>query len=328
MTRTMRNRILLTGWAMLILCSASLAQTLPSSLRIVVLGSSSAAGEGASTDDSAWVWRYAAYLKTINPGYEVINLAKSSYNSYHLQANGFLPPEGRSDPDTSRNITMALSLHPDAIILNLPSNDATWEMSLIEQTENFNRISNEAIAAAVPVWVTTTQPRNLSEPRRQNLITMRDWIGMRFGSNAIDFWTGVATENGLILDSMDCGDGIHLNDQAHALLAERTRNAGIPERIASARTIAVPAPQPLPEMEFRSSPAENRVSVRVELGTPGEFTFLLYDFSGKRVRDLHRGASHGGEVRFSLPPGLSPGTYPWVLLAGGRVRAGRLNVGH
>ena len=45
------------------------------SYKIVVLGSSTAAGAGVSSSDSAWVNRYRNYLESINPDNEVINLA-------------------------------------------------------------------------------------------------------------------------------------------------------------------------------------------------------------------------------------------------------------
>ena len=63
----------------------SFSSTLPDSLRIVVLGSSTAAGAGASTRDSAWVWRYRAFLTQLNPVYEVINLVITSYSIHYTK---------------------------------------------------------------------------------------------------------------------------------------------------------------------------------------------------------------------------------------------------
>ncbi|MEM6349031.1 MAG: hypothetical protein AAF927_34410, partial [Bacteroidota bacterium] len=50
--------------------------------KIVVLGSSTAAGSGASSSDSAWVNRYRQYLQSINPDNQVVNLAQGGYNTY------------------------------------------------------------------------------------------------------------------------------------------------------------------------------------------------------------------------------------------------------
>lgn len=204
---------------------------LPDSLRIVVLGSSTAAGCGTSESDSAWVWRYRSWLEQMNPAYEVINLAESGHSSYQLLPSGFAAPFGRPRVDTACNITRALALHPSAVIISLPSNDASGNYSILEQTENFDRIAEEAARAHVPLWVCTTQPRDLSDAKRQNLITMRDWIYNRFGDFALDFWTGTALADGTIDPVFDHGDGIHLNDEGHALLFSRVLDAAIPERV-------------------------------------------------------------------------------------------------
>ncbi|MCB0844148.1 MAG: SGNH/GDSL hydrolase family protein, partial [Bacteroidetes bacterium] len=72
---------------------------------IVVLGSSTAAGAGASPSDSAWVNRYRSYLQGFNPDYQVTNRAQGGFNSYRIMPTGFTPPSGRPNADTIRNIT-------------------------------------------------------------------------------------------------------------------------------------------------------------------------------------------------------------------------------
>jgi lysophospholipase L1-like esterase len=91
--------------------------------KIVVLGSSTSAGSGASTIDSAWVNRYREYLQSINPNNEVVNFGVGGYNTYRIMRTGFIPPPGRPNPDIVRNITAAINESPDAIIVNMPSND-------------------------------------------------------------------------------------------------------------------------------------------------------------------------------------------------------------
>ncbi len=315
-------------WISIALTGAASAQSLPASLRIVILGSSTAAGIGASTQDSAWVWRYSAALKAINPGYEVLNLAKGGYTSYHLQASGFVSPDGRPDPDTARNITKALSLSPDAIILNLPSNDAASDMSVVEQIANFERILSEASADGVRVWVTTTMPRNLSEARRQNLLTVRDWISLIYGSGTVDFWSGISSESGEILPWSNSGDGVHLNDAGHALLAERILSARIPEILASTTKNGGRTTAALPSVNFVPQPTPDQVAVRVLLAPPGQFTFFMYDANGRRVQDVHRGATSNGEMYLTFPASrFDSGPYPWVLVSDGRISSGRLLMG-
>ena len=59
------------------------------------------------------------------------------------------------------------------------------------------------------------------------LVEMRDVITSRYAPRVIDFWTGIAGPDDLVPPELDSGDGIHLNDDAHAILAERVLAAGI-----------------------------------------------------------------------------------------------------
>ena len=182
---------------------------------MIVLGSSTAAGSGASISDSAWVNRYRYFLQNLNPGNHVTNLAVGGYHTYRLMPNGFSPPAGRPNQDTLRNITAALALNPDAIILNLPSNDVALGYSLAEQTFNMDSIFSTAQLAGVPIWICTTQPRNFSPSQLQAQADMRDTIWAHFSPFVIDFWTGLALSNNALDPFFDSGDGVHLNDRGH-----------------------------------------------------------------------------------------------------------------
>ncbi len=203
------------------------SQTSFDPLHIVVLGSSTAEGTGPSNRNNAWVNRYRAYVQSLNPKNAVTNLARGGYTTYHIMPDGYIPPSGRALPDRERNITKALSLKPSAIIINLPSNDATNNYTVAEQLANYEAVLVKARAETVPVWIATTQPRNLSEAQRQNLMAMRDSTFARWGSKAIDFWTGIAEANGSIKSIYDSGDGVHLNDAAHGILFERVVAANV-----------------------------------------------------------------------------------------------------
>lgn len=197
--------------------------------KIVVLGSSTAAGAGVLHPDSAWVNRYRNYLQSINPDNEVINLAVGGFSSYKVMPTGFIPPAGRPTPDVTHNITYALGFSPDAIIVNLPSNDVSASYSLAEQNFNLDSIYNLSLANNVPMWITTTQPKNMPASFRQLQAQMRDSIFAHFGAFAIDFWTTLAMPDNSMDPIYDAGDGTHLNDAAHAILLDRVIEAEIPE---------------------------------------------------------------------------------------------------
>lgn len=212
--------------------------------KIVVLGSSTAAGSGANPSDSAWVNRYRAALKTINPDNEVVNLAVGGYTTYKLMPNTFVTPSGRPTVDTLKNITAALKLNPDAIIVNLPSNDRQWPMS--EQLSNFDSLYNHSWHSGVPLFVCTTQPiQPVNWATYQRAV--RDSIINTYGSYAIEFFLPLADTNNAILPQF-AADAVHLNNTGHGILFNQTWQADVLGKVFelaavpdfAARTILLP----------------------------------------------------------------------------------------
>ena len=60
--------------------------------RLVVLGSSTAAGEAARPLDSSWVNKYKNYLGTVFQNYEVVNLAVGGFTTFNVMPNGYVRP--------------------------------------------------------------------------------------------------------------------------------------------------------------------------------------------------------------------------------------------
>ncbi|MFN8588285.1 MAG: SGNH/GDSL hydrolase family protein [Candidatus Eisenbacteria bacterium] len=142
---------------------------------IVVIGSSTSAGTGASTADSAWVSRYRRYVKSFDPKAIVVNLAVGGYTTYHVMPTGYTPPANRPSPMPRNNITFGLTYKPWAIIVNLPSNDVSSGYSIEEQIANYDTLRARAAAAGVPIWITTSQPRNFAtQVQRDQLRIMAD----------------------------------------------------------------------------------------------------------------------------------------------------------
>jgi len=198
------------------------------SFRVVILGSSTAVGAAANPIDSSWVNRYARYLATVFTSPEVVNLAIGGNTTFNVMPTGFTPPSPWNTttyfPRTTGNITRALQLYPNLIIVNLPSNDCADHIPVERQTANYDRILQEADAAGVPIWVTTSQPRNLDQAGRTLLQQMRSAILGRYSSHAIDFWSGIADGGGSILPQFNA-DGTHLNNAGHRVLFGRVVDA-------------------------------------------------------------------------------------------------------
>jgi lysophospholipase L1-like esterase len=129
-----------------------------------------------------------------------------------------------------------MDYHPKAIVINLPSNDVAYGYSIAEQVANFDTLLAYAKRRHVPLWISTTQPRNFpSSAMREKLIAMRDSLFYRyprFGAHVIDFWTEIAGSDGRIKPQYDSGDGIHLNNAGHRILFERVVAAGVREALS------------------------------------------------------------------------------------------------
>lgn len=194
---------------------------------IVILGSSTAVGKGASTTDSSWVGRYARYLGAQTPPIRVVNLAISGGTTFHILPSNVTIVSGRAAPDINNNITKAISLGPMAIIVNMPSNDTRDGVPVAQQQHNYEILAETARNSGVPLFICTAQPRNTLDSRgRSDQVIMMNWVLARFGSHAIDFWHDVTDGEGLMLEELDSGDGVHLNDVGHAILFNRVLAAG------------------------------------------------------------------------------------------------------
>jgi hypothetical protein len=181
-----------------------------------------------------------------NSSSQVINLAIPGLVTYqNLRPDGYVPPTGRPEPISGNNITAALALQPDAIIINMPSNDAANLYTLEEQQNNFESAISLAEAAGIPVWITTTQPRNFIDPNQTALLfSLKDWLISRFGNKVVDFWNGIANEDGSIKTNFNF-DNIHLNDSGHQILYERIAAANLLDSLCSSiDTLIVTATNP------------------------------------------------------------------------------------
>jgi lysophospholipase L1-like esterase len=146
------------------------------------------------------------------------------YTTYHILPSEDAPVKDRPKPDNVHNITYALTLKPTAIIINLPTNDVARGYTLQEIMDNYARIVK--IAAPIPVWITTSQPRNFGAVLNKRSMELKRLTEQAYGNYSIDFWTGLANEDGSIKREFNA-DNIHVNDQGHELLFKKVLQAQV-----------------------------------------------------------------------------------------------------
>jgi lysophospholipase L1-like esterase len=227
--------------------SLSCLSTVTAQKKIVVMGSSTAAGAGADPYFNSWAGRLADYFKrNTSDGLDTViyNIALSGYTTYHEMPTGFVPPSGRPLPDANHNVTKALSYIPDVVIINLPSNDMAALFTKQEMMDNLRAINSIIKASGARCFITTTQPRNdLSDTRRQFQKDLVDSINNNFGLFAIDFWSDLVTNDGqnrLKDEVRDPGSDYHINNLGHNFVFIKTRakqlfpaNSVLPVKITS-----------------------------------------------------------------------------------------------
>ncbi len=204
-------------------------------IKIIVIGSSTAAGTGPTDSKNAWVNRYRRKIVEKNGYNEVINLAVGGYTTYQLLPTDAKIIENRPIPSIEHNVTKAISFKPDAVLINLPSNDVSSGFSLKEQLDNYTQITNALNRQNIPYWISTPQGRNFSKEKRNLQEKLKDSTDTRYGKNTLDFWKGLASWSGEIREEYNSGDGVHMNDEAHKLLFEEVWSKDISGKILDKR---------------------------------------------------------------------------------------------
>ena len=270
-----------------------------SQCHIAVLGSSTAAGTGPTSVDSAWVWMYRDLLFQNDTRFMVTNLAKGGFTTYNILPTDATIPAGINQSiDTARNVTKALSLNPDAIIINLPSNDAANSYSVNDQLNNYDQILAPVISDSIPHWICTPQPRNgfsMTQVQIQN--ELRDSTFLRFGDFAIDFWNTIATSEGSIHSNYDSGDGVHLNNQGHQILLERVLGARVDSVLLVLKNdpVITSLQNKASELNFYPNPSNGKIFVK-DLNPP--FDLEIYNSQGQLVTSVTSHSSVNIELEF------------------------------
>jgi len=293
-------------------------------IKIVVLGSSTAAGTGPTTVDSAWVWKYREYLFQRNTSTQVTNLAVGGYTTYQIMPDDYVSPAGRPSRVLGRNITAAVAASPNAIIINLPSNDAAKNYPVSEQVSNYKIVNDIAKKNNIPLWVATPQPRNFSQNQINLQLLMIDSTYSLYGDHTIDFWTGIATASGTINGLYDSGDGIHLNNAGHRILVSRVIDKKIFEQVTPVTSIAEISPSKLSftlEQNY-PNPFNPETIIKYTLSEPLYVSLKVFDMLGREVASLVNEEEQSGQhqvvfsTRQSEIKNLASGVYFYQLRAG------------
>ncbi len=275
--------------------------------KIIVLGSSTAAGTGPSDINNAWVWRYRDFLTQTDTRYEVINLAIGGYATYNILPTGTTIPTGvNRTVDTQKNITKALDLNADGIIINLPSNDAASLYPTADQITNYHLIRNTALAQNIPVWIGSPQPRDFgSNTTALNIqLEMVTATTVEFDEFAFDFWTdfGIASGNGLLPEFNV--DGVHMNDAGHKILFERVVIKEIHTIIKNMVDATLDIESYLNDeslyFNIYPNPILDKMTIDFKLDAKSSIKIVVFDINGRIVSEILGAEKQAGNHSLQL----------------------------
>ena len=200
----------------------------------VVLGSSTAAGVGASPGQG-WVALLATEMAPRQV--TVHNLARAGALTYQALPTGTVPPPGRPAPDPAINVDRALSHAPRLLLLAFPTNDAVAGYSADETLANLALLRQRAQAQGAAAMLLSTQPRDGLTPAQRDALDETDRRGATlFGPCFVDLRPALLGTDGRLLAAYAAGDGIHLNDTGHGVL-----HAQVSAALASGRCVRLAA---------------------------------------------------------------------------------------
>jgi hypothetical protein len=187
----------------------------------VVMGSSTAAGTGAPAG-KGWVAQLAAAYAA--RGVQVANIAKGASLTYEGLSTNAVAVAGRPAPDPAVNIDQALARKPVLLIVSYPSNDTAHSYSVDETVNNLLAIRAQALAAGVPVVVTSTQPRNLTDSQLAQMRTIDQKLAASVGGCFVAIRQALAGPDGRLAPGYDSGGGVHPNEAWHVVIATQVGN--------------------------------------------------------------------------------------------------------
>jgi lysophospholipase L1-like esterase len=250
--------------------------------KLVIIGSSTSECYSyqptSLTYNQCYVGRLESYYNQQQPNDTLVERrAKSGYNVYNGMPTGYVypgaDPQGKYIPDPTRNITNALALNPDVIVVNYPSNGYLLsELTVSEIMFAFRTIRNIATQNNVTCYITTTQPRNNpafnTVDQKKRMAELKDSILLQFGVYAINFWDGLYNPaDTTIKTEFDQGDQVHLNASGHQVFFDRVK----------AKNIFGPTGGPLPATFLKTNARFEKGKGQIQWTTSREINIAAFE---------------------------------------------------
>jgi lysophospholipase L1-like esterase len=187
---------------------------------LAVLGSSTAAGTGASQANHSWVGLLQTWLMRTK-GEKIINLAAPGVLSSSALCNREASSNLIELISPTRNIDKALKLGANRLILAFPSNDTTNGIPAEQTISNFLDMRQCAQSNdKVQIAVMSSLPRSgLSKKQNAAIAQIDAAMQKEFGHCFINVRSALAdSSDENPRRDLSAGDGVHFNDAGHAVI--------------------------------------------------------------------------------------------------------------
>ena len=189
---------------------------------VVIIGSSTAAGTGASSAATSWAGKVKAAAAERCPQTRIVNLGVGGYTTWQGMPVAASRPAGRPASDAAHNVEAALALHPDLVMIFFPSNDAASSFPLSETLANQTALRDSVRAAGAADVIIGPFPRSFTDAGKIGRMTgLRDQLPTVGETRYVALWDALAATDSAVQAQYAAGDGIHLNDAGHAVVAQK-----------------------------------------------------------------------------------------------------------
>ena len=188
--------------------------------KIVWIGSSTLAGTGASVSDSNVVNKILAFGNTYSLHSTSTNLSLGGTSIFTAMPTGYTPTGAQDPVDNARNVTAALNLNPDVVIIGYPSNDYD-ALTVSEVMFAYQTIVDTILGRGVRPVILTTQPREaFNTAGRLRLREIEDSLLSSPKTAPYVVPTHVAlTDYDRQTALYNAGDNIHQDNTGHRVIA-------------------------------------------------------------------------------------------------------------
>ena len=184
----------------------------------VVLGSSTAAGVGASPGQG-WVALLAAQVATV--GVLIENRGVSGATTYQALPATQTRPSIRPATTQNLDIDAALLTSPRLVIFAFPNNDALSGYTAAETVANLGLLRERARSRGATVILLSSQPRNdASAAQRAVMSEVDQAMRLLAGACFVDVAAALTAPSGGIASPFATSDGVHLSDAGHRLIVD------------------------------------------------------------------------------------------------------------